>query len=421
MPFRPPEPRWDIVEEHLDEAEFLWGMWEHGLGSARHTLDTLALGPERRLLAHIDGLLVNGPEVAPRLLVPALAAPAPDRVSAAAAALLADPEPAGAAAVFDAWYAWPAQRPALARALAWAERPDLLPLLRAQLADPEQWLATAELLRLRGEPLGPALAQLLASDDPAARALALRAAPDEPDPTIHIPTLISCLAEPAPEPELLDAAITAGVRLGLAPAWARAQGRAQERHGGAALLLLALRGATADHAILLAAAARPKRRAAALWALGFLGLPEVVDTCIEFLDDPKVGHLAGEVFTAVTGVDLLAAGLAAPRMDRVALVYTAEDELPRADPVAVLQWWIRHRGRFRDGQRYLAGAPYSRTAVRDALERGPMRRRPVHLLDLQLHAPAQPHAQPHRVRLAPRARTSRQRAQLAVLRGLPLA
>lgn len=416
MPYTPPEPRWDIVEEHLNEAEFLWGMWEHGLRSARYTLGALARGPERRLLAHHDGLLANGPEVAPRLLIPALACDAPDRVSAAAAALLTSPEPAGAAAVFDAWYALPAQRPALARALACAERPDLLPLLRAQLADPAQLLATAELLVARGEPLGPALARLLASDEPAARALALRALPDEPDPAAHSQAMQALLAGlTAPEPELLDAAITAGARLGLELAWARAQDRAQERHGGAALLLLALRNAPADRAILLAAAARPKRRAAALWALGFLGTPEVVDASIEFLEDPGVGHLAGEVFTAVTGVDLLAAGLATPRVERVALAFTPEDELPRADPVAALQWWIRHRGDFRDGQRYLAGAPYSLSAVRDALEHAPMRRRPTHLLDLQLHAAS------HRPRLEPRAPTRRQRAQLAVLRALPLA
>jgi len=413
MRFSPPEPRWDIVEEHLDEAEFLWGMWEHSLRSSRYTLDAVARGPERRLLAHIDALLANGPEVAPRLLVPALAGGPPERVSAAAAALLASPDPAGAAAVLDAWYDAPAQRPALARALARAERPDLLPLLRAQLADPAQVLATAELLVARGEPLGPALAPLLAGEDPAARALALRALPDEPDPAAHMQALIAGLF--TEQPEVLDAAITAGARLGLELAWARARDRAQERHGGASLLLLALRGAPADYPLLLTALGLPKRRAAALWALAFLGLPEVVDASLELLEDRKVGHLAGELFTIVTGVDLRDAGLAAPAEERVQKLFTAEDELPRAEPLAVLQWWLKHRGQFRDGQRYLAGAPYSREAVRAALERGPMRRRPVHLQDLQLHAAG------HRPRLDPGALTRRQRAQLAVLRGLPLA
>jgi len=412
MPYHPPEPRWDIVEEHLDEAEFLWGMWEHSLRSPRYTLAAVARGPEARLLANLDGLLVNGPEVAPRLLVPALTdGPAP-RTSAAAAALLADPGPAGLAAVLDAWSA-PASSPALARPLACAERPDLAPLLRACLAEPALTPAAAELLLLRGEPLGPALAPLLAADDPAARALGLRAVPDEPDPAAHTPAVLAGLD--APEPEVLDAAILAGARLGLDPAWARARERAQERPGGASLLLLALRGAPADHPLLLAAVAQPRRRPAALWALGFLGLPEVVDVCLEHLDDPQVGHLATEVFTAITGVDLDAAGLARPAGEREQLTHTPEDELPRAEPIAALTWWMQQRARFRAGQRYLAGAPRSLAAARDALERAPMRRRPVHLLDLQLHAPRL------RPRLDPFAPTRRQRQQLAALRGLPLA
>ncbi len=413
MRYIPPEPRWDLVEEHLDEAEFLWGMWEHSLRSPKYTLDTVARGPEARLLANIDALLVNGPEVAPRLLVPVLAEQAPDRVSAAAAVLLASPQSSDAAAVFAAWYDLPAQRPALARALARAERPELLPLLRAQLDDPAQLLATAEVLVFRGEPLGPALARLLASDDPAARALGLRALPDEREPAAHMQALIAGLL--TEQPEVLDAAITAGARLGLELAWARARDRAQERHGGASLLLLALRGDPADHPVLRATLGLPKRRAAALWALAFLGLPWVVDASLEFLDDPKVGHLAAELFTIVTGVDLHAAGLAAPPDERTLPVVTPEDELPRVDPLAALTWWLKHRDGYHDDQRYLAGAPYSLPAVRTALERAPMRRRPVHLQDLQLHAAG------HHPRLEPRATTRRQRAQLVVLQGLPLA
>ena len=50
MPYSPPEPRWDIVEEHLDEAEFLWAMWEHSLLSPKYTLDTVARGAPLVLL-----------------------------------------------------------------------------------------------------------------------------------------------------------------------------------------------------------------------------------------------------------------------------------------------------------------------------------------------------------------------------------
>src|SRR5262245_29573732 len=95
MPYTPPQPRWDILEEHLDEAEFLWGMWEHALRAPNYDLDEVARGPEERLLAHLDGLVAGGPAVAPRLLVPALDAREPHRVAAAAAALLASPGEAG--------------------------------------------------------------------------------------------------------------------------------------------------------------------------------------------------------------------------------------------------------------------------------------------------------------------------------------
>ena len=84
-----PEPLWDIVEEHLDEAEFLWEQWEHALLAPNYTLDELADGPEARLLAHLDGLVVGGPEVARRLLIPTLDEDVePTRVRAAALALL---------------------------------------------------------------------------------------------------------------------------------------------------------------------------------------------------------------------------------------------------------------------------------------------------------------------------------------------
>lgn len=405
MPYSPPEPRWDIVEEHLHEAEFLWSLWEHSLRAPDFTPEDVARGPEARLSAHLAALVVNGPQVAPRLLLPALAADEPLQVSAAAAALLGGPGDAGLDAVLAALRDRPAQRPGLARALACAAHPGLLARLRAALAEPATLPVAAELLLRHDAPLGPALVALHARGDPAARALAVAAVPDEPDPAAHLDLVHAALADS--DPALVDAAVVAGARLGLAPAWARARARASERDGGAALLLLAL--ADTDLPLVLAALARRSRRPAALWALGFLGTPEAVDAALEFLDDPAIGHLAGEVFTAVTGVDLVRAGMALPRRDRNPLEYDPEDSLPRPDPMAVLRWWMQRRGEFTDGQRYLAGAPRTREALLAALERGPMRRRPALHLDLQLHTRPAP-------RLQPFAPIARQRPQLAALR-----
>lgn len=414
MPYSPPEPRWDIVEEHLHEAEFLWGMWEHGLRAPDFTPDDVARGPEARLTAHLAALVVNGPQVAPRLLIPALATGEHLQVTAAAAALLHGPGDVGLDAVLASLRELPKQRPALARALACAERADLAPRLRALSGGPA-WPAAAGALHLQDVALDDELAALFASDDPAARVLAARAVAEARDPGPHLDALRAALADP--EPAVADAAMFSGACLGLAPAWAHARARASERTGGQALLLLAL--ADRDVASLVAALARRSRRPAALWALGFLGTPEAVDASLEWLDDAAVGHLAGEVFTAVTGVDLVKAGMAQPRRDRNPLAHDPEDALPRPEPMAVLRWWTQRRGEFRDGERYLGGAPRTRAGLHAALARGPMRRRAALVQDLELHTPVRGAA-----RLRPFAPIARQRRQLAALEpsaALPLA
>jgi uncharacterized protein (TIGR02270 family) len=171
-----------------------------------------------------------------------------------------------------------------------------------------------------------------------------------------------------------------------ASAWQRARARAEDRGGDEALLLLALADAPADRPLLQRMLLHKKRRAAGLWALGFVGKPEVVDLCAEWLEDDKVGRLAGEVVTAVTGVDLAAAGLSARARERVALAHVPEDSLPRPDAMKVLGWWVAHRERYAAGRRYVGGAPRTQATLLAGLAGGSMRRRGAWLLDLQLRA-----------------------------------
>jgi hypothetical protein len=61
---------WEVYEDHLDEAEFLWGQWERELESPEYCLDELGHG-EERLLAREDALVLGGAAVKEGLLVPA--------------------------------------------------------------------------------------------------------------------------------------------------------------------------------------------------------------------------------------------------------------------------------------------------------------------------------------------------------------
>ena len=60
-----PSPiRWDIAKEHLDEAAFLRQLWEQSLCSPQYSLAEIAQGPEERMLAHLDALVLGGARVA---------------------------------------------------------------------------------------------------------------------------------------------------------------------------------------------------------------------------------------------------------------------------------------------------------------------------------------------------------------------
>ncbi|HLT36985.1 MAG TPA: hypothetical protein VK034_11890, partial [Enhygromyxa sp.] len=84
---------WDIEEQHLDEAEFLFEIREAACEAPTHSLDDLATGPDQRLLAHLDGLRLAGPLVAERLLLPTIEDPEQWYVRIAAATLaLCSPE-----------------------------------------------------------------------------------------------------------------------------------------------------------------------------------------------------------------------------------------------------------------------------------------------------------------------------------------
>src|SRR5687767_2503153 len=80
--------RWDVIEEHLEEAAFLWTQWETALDAPDFTLSEVADTIEARLLAHLDALEIGGPAVARRLLEPALRDPDPTLSFPAAFTLL---------------------------------------------------------------------------------------------------------------------------------------------------------------------------------------------------------------------------------------------------------------------------------------------------------------------------------------------
>lgn len=402
---------WDVVEEHLDEAEFLVEQWSAGARSARYNLPTLQRTIEQRLDAHLDALVVNGEAVAERLLWPNLAADAeapPARITAAALALLLVPGVAARDRLIERLITATSE-PVLAGlglAMQLTARDDLDEPLRQSLyatAEPATQTALLSVLAARRVDPGPILSSLLARSDPQLLGAALSAAAvAAADSGAHRHLVESHLAHgvPAVRAAALRTAFT----------WNLAAGNracASEARAGSstALLLLGLVGGAAETTLLVSTLASENLRRAVLFALGFTGRKEAAEACLAFVGDPDpaIAKLAGEAFGAITGfvieekavpVDETVEELEQPTFEddeadagAVAddlppleedlekdLTLQPEDDLPMPDVDAIRRWWSDGASAFAANQRYLGGKPVSPEAVETALRQGSLRR-----------------------------------------------
>jgi uncharacterized protein (TIGR02270 family) len=380
--------RWDIIEEHLDEAGFLWSVWETALRSPRYTLSEIADGPEARLLGHLEGLVIGGEEVAQKTLIPALASDEPVVGFAAAFSLLVSESGDYLSQVLEHVAASePEPRGALLRALELAPSPSLDEKLAATLSGP----FASEILLVRayrGTDPGPGFADVLRASEPALRARGLRllaTIPTRAQPSTIQQALASL------DSELRAAALVSGCVLGPREAFVAAQ-ETVKRRGPAfdtAALLLGLSGDEASVKTLLPFLEDAERAADVLFALGFSGRVSAADAVATRLDDATLAPLAAEAFSAITGLPI-ADGFArrpSPGSDEPDSGPTGPlAELPDPDAATCRRWWNQSRGRFDSSVRHLRGRPWTSDAVVEELKVGPARRRAALALDLAVRS-----------------------------------
>jgi uncharacterized protein (TIGR02270 family) len=362
---------WDIYEEHLDEAAFLWEQWEHALSAQNFTLAEVAAGPEERLLAHLDALVIGGSSVADELCVPALESDEMARVAAAAWVLL---HVEGRDRLDDSWQALsaaePARRDAMARAFALCLRADLPARLSPRfdaLAPPLQ-ACLIDVLRIRDASALARLpwARLVGQSDPellGAVSRAARRSAVELDRSAIERGLASELSETR----------SAAIELGTLSRHEVVRSRcrsliaesAPERR--LALAALAIGGDPQDQQRLLEWSVRDIGQDA-VWALGFSGQPAVAEALLAWLDDPRLCASAAESFATITGLELDGELVepAPPEPEEVADDAPLRepepgDDLPRPDAPRVRAWWQQNAGRFEGDRRYFGGRPWAPT------------------------------------------------------------
>lgn len=384
---------WDVVEDHLEEAAFLHEQWEVARISPHYTAAEVASGPEERLLANLDGLVVPGLPVAERLLVPALGDPELGRSFSAAWALTAIE--GGLPLLLEALdWTDPHQRGAAARGLELSLAPGLDEALLRDLeagGPPDRRSALLRAMAFRRWPLDGALLGSLDLENPETQRAVLRARWTRPG--VSRPVLDSALK--SHDAATRDAAISHGLALRVRAAWdaCREAAAAPGPEAAHAWLLHSLLGEDSALAPVEAGLGDPATRKAALWALGFSGRPRAVELLLPHLADEAAGRVAGEAFSAITGVALVKelakppvpagdgeeeAQRQAPEADFI------EEHLPVPEPEAVAAWWAQHRRRFDPRQRYLDGKPLTAEVLAAGLDQGPMRRRAALALELRL-------------------------------------
>lgn len=394
------EPFWDLVEESLDEAAFLWKRWEADLTSPTRNLNEVGLWTEDRLQGALDGVRVAGDGVV-RLIQSAIEGNDPAQL-AVCAHLLAGRCPAEAcrqlgevvreATGLRLW--------SMIRGIEAAELDASFAPVTAILSSsgPEHLAALWRLKAFRRSSPGTEIAAAFASGEPLTQVEALRVLRHVRDDSAGKYVAAGLKSDSL---AVRKAAIECGVRQRQASAWEVARRLAYERdpESGPFLSLLACVGSPDDAQLVIGALREPALQRSGLFALGYLGTPEAVEICLAAMRNPKLARGAGEAYCAITGVDLQREGLVAadaeeggppPDLDADPLdsnlVPTPDQLWPLPDEKRIRGHWEAAKSRYVQGVRHLRGKPVDLDALVAAVESGPMLRRPDLITELTIRS-----------------------------------
>lgn len=168
-------------------------------------------------------------------------------------------------------------------------------------------------------------------------------------------------------------------------------------------LPLLLRAMPVEHssALLKGLAQYPERQRDLVSGVGTIGDPLYVPWLIKQMNTPALARLAGESFSFITGADIAFEGLQSerpegleseptenPEDENVAL--DSDEDLPWPDPMKIQAWWDARQHQFQNGNRYLLGAPITEAQCQKILREGFQHQRAAAALELALMKPDEP-------------------------------
>ena len=392
-----PKPIPHIIDQHAEEAAFLWLLRSHAVSAPHYDLEDLS-GLDERVEAHIDGLRIAGDyawEVCKANLefkeagelfvatVLALESQSTKKLKEVYKVLVENPELQNG---FVSALAWVKPKYLEGKVSGFLGSKDLfwqmigIAACTVQRVDPKDYLTQGiksndhklccQSLKAAGvfsrTDLMGDIHKLIANDDPELRFWASWAAVLCGDREEALQCLISLIKE-------------------------------KSIHTDQAVSLL-LRTLKSDHAkdFLALLKDRSKLREV-IQGIGFRGEVDYIPWLIDQMEDPELSRLAGESFTLITGLDLAYDDLEMdqPEVFEAGPTEDPEDEdidldndedLPWPDPELIRQWWNNNSASFDSNTRYLMGKPISYGNCLSVLKEGMQRQRKTAALELALLA-----------------------------------
>ena len=391
----------NIIEQHAEEAAFLWLLRDRAVDAPHYALRHLARLDER-VEAHVDGLRVAGDPGFEIALEQLAAHPEPGEVFAAGVLGLESGDPGRIDPLVELAEEVPEARRGLAGAIGWTAPERLRPTIRPWFNSGrpfERWLGLVACSLHRADPASR-LRQFLA--DPAAlvRALALRLAGELGRADLG-PDLRAALDREADADCRFWAAWSAallGEGAPAAPDLVAEVETAGPRHRRALEVAVRIIPPAEVRAWLSRLNGEPAHARTVVVAAGQLGDPVAVPWLISKMAVPELARLAGESFSLITGVDLAYDDLETDAPQDFQSGPTDEpsdanvdldpdDNLPWPDPTLLQTWWQANAARFPAGTRHLLGSPLDEAACHHALAAGFQRQRRAAAFELAATRP----------------------------------
>lgn len=390
-----------ILDEHADEAPFLWVQRTAAVHAPNFSPVQLA-DLDERLDAHIDGLRVAGDE-GWTLVVAGLDNEGPEDFFPAAVLAL-EAADHRFEELLERAEGIPEVLPGIISALGWVAPKVLGGRVTAWLNDSSPFLQTLGIAACavhRKDP-GAVLDRLLTSPNARVRARALRTA-GELGRVDLLPQVLRSLTDDKQEARFWArrSAVLLGHRGQALEDLANRVLNAGPRQGQTLQLTLQAFDLRRCHELLQGLSDVPDSERLRIVGTGLVGSVRYVPWLIERMSNPVLARVAAEAFVNITGADFNLAQLEAMPPDDFEEGPTEDpaDEnvevpedvaLPWPDVPRIEAWWNQHGPRLDESERYFLGMPLNTESCLQVLRTGFQRQRVAAALHLTLLSPGTP-------------------------------